>query len=189
MQLWQTQISTKDKKTKTKRNNVTWESESSTKLLYVQSHIPPHLQSFVHGSPTFLQKQRPEHPLSALYPHFVSSLHTSYTLGCVIQHDAKLFPCSFYPHSSGLRRFCIGINDRAQKNAAWYMALRKYCINESCVRGKFSSSRPDWAKSCRLHLFTSYLVDATWYIKQTNLSMMVFISLDNLHSWIIAQFY
>ena len=27
---------------KTKRNAVTWESESNIKLLYVQSHIPPH---------------------------------------------------------------------------------------------------------------------------------------------------
>ena len=68
-------------------------------------------------------------------------------------------------------------NDRAQKNAAWYMALRKCCINESCLRGKFSSCRPDWAKSCRLHLFISYLVDAAWCIKQRNL-LMVFISLS-----------
>ena len=72
---------------KTKRNNVTWESESSIKLLYVQSHIPPHLQSFVHGSPTFLQKERPEHRLSAFFPHFVSSLHTSYTLRHPAWHE------------------------------------------------------------------------------------------------------
>ena len=79
---------------KTKRNNVTWESESSIKLLYVKSHITPHLQSFVHGSPTFLQEQHPEHYLSALHSHFVGSLDVSDILGCVIQHRTKLFPFS-----------------------------------------------------------------------------------------------
>ena len=33
----------------------------------------------MHGSPIFLQEQRPKHPLSGLQPHFVSSLHTSET--------------------------------------------------------------------------------------------------------------
>ena len=80
---------------KTKRNNVTWESESSIKLLYVKSHITPHLpSSFVHGSPTFLQEQHPEHYLSALHSHFVGSLDVSDILGCVIQHRTKLFPFS-----------------------------------------------------------------------------------------------
>ena len=67
---------------KTKRNNVTWESESSIKLLYVKSHITPHLQSFVHGSPTFLHSQ------------FVGSLDVSDILGSVIQRRTKLFPFS-----------------------------------------------------------------------------------------------
>ena len=43
----------KTQKIKTKRKTVTWESKSSIGLLSVQSHIPPHLQSFVHGSITF----------------------------------------------------------------------------------------------------------------------------------------
>ena len=60
----------KTQKTKTKRNTVTWESKSSIKLIYVQSHIPSHLQISVHSSPIFLQEQRPEHPLSALHPDF-----------------------------------------------------------------------------------------------------------------------
>ena len=110
-------------------------SKSSIKLLYVQSHIPPHLQISVQGSPTFLQEQRPEHPLSALHPHFVCSLNASDTLGWVIQQATKLFPCLFHPHSSGLGRFCIGINDWVQTNAAWYMALRTCCFNESCAWG------------------------------------------------------
>ena len=108
----------KTQKTKTKRNTVTWESKSSIKLIYVQSHIPSHLQISVHGRPIFLQEQRPENPLSALHPDFVSSLHASETLGCIIQHATKLFPCLFHPHSSELGRFCIGINDWAQTNAA-----------------------------------------------------------------------
>ena len=145
---------------------MTWESESSIKLLYVQSHTQPHLQSFVHGSPTFLEEQRPEHPLSALHPHFVSSLHASDTLGCVIQQGTKSFLCLFYPHSSGLGRFCIGINDRDQTNAAWYTAMRTCCFHESCVGGKFSICQPHWAKCFRL-----YLVDSAWYIKQKNLSI------------------
>ena len=163
------------KKKKKKRNTVTWESKSNIKLLFVQPHIPPHLHGSVHSSPTFLQEQHIEHPLSTLYPYFVSSFHASGTLGCVIQHGMKLFPCLFHPHSSRIGRFCIGINNRAQTNAAWYTALRTRCFNESCVGSKFSSCRPYWVKSCRLHLFTSYLVDAAWYIKQTNLSM-VFLS-------------
>ena len=158
-----------------KRNTVTWESKSNIKLLFVQPHIPPHLHGSVHGSPTFLQEQHIEHPLSTLHPHFVSSFLASGTLGYVIQHGTKLFPCFFHPHWSRIGRFCIGINDRAQTNAAWYTALRTRCFNESCVRSKFSSCRLCWAKSCRLHLFTLYLVDAAWYIKQTNLSM-VFLS-------------
>ena len=79
-----------------------------------QSHIPPHLQSSMHGSPSFLQEQFPEHPLSALHAHLVSSLRASDTLCYVIQHDTKLLPCLFHPHSSGLGRFYIGINDWAQ---------------------------------------------------------------------------
>ena len=55
----------KTHKTKTKRNTVIWESKSSIKLLYVQSQISPHLHISVQGSSTFLQEQRPEHPLSA----------------------------------------------------------------------------------------------------------------------------
>ena len=43
----------KTQKIKTKRKTVTWESKSSIGLLSVQSHITPHLQSFVHGSKTF----------------------------------------------------------------------------------------------------------------------------------------
>ena len=129
-----------------------------------QSHIPPHLQRSMHGSPSFLQEQFPEHPLSALRAHLVSSLRASDTLCYVIQHDTKLLPCLFHPHSSGLGRFYIGINDWAQTNAAWYTALRTCCFSESCVGGKFSSCQPYWAKSCRRHLFTSYLVDAAWYI-------------------------
>ena len=143
------------------------------KLLYVQSQISPHLQSLLHGSPTFFQQQRPKHPLSALHPHFVSCLHAWDTLGCVIHHGMKLFPCFFHPHSSGLGWLCIGIKDRAETNAA----LKTCCFNESCVWGKFSSCWSYWAKSCGLHLFNSYSVDAAWYIKQANL-LMVFISLS-----------
>ena len=97
----------KKKKTKKKEHCVTWESKSSIKLLCVQSHIPPHLKISVQGSPTFLQEQHPEHPLSAWHPHFVSSLDASNTLGCVTQQANKLFPCLFHPHSSGLGRFYI----------------------------------------------------------------------------------
>ena len=93
------------------KGTLSWESKSSIKLFYVQSHIPPHLQSSVHGSPTLLQEQRPEHLLFALHPPFVSSLHASDTLGCVIQHGTKIFPCLLHRHSSGFGRFCIGIND------------------------------------------------------------------------------
>ena len=89
----------------------------------------------------------------------------------------KLFPCLFHTHSSGLGWFCIGINDRAQTNTAWYTVLKRCCFKESCVRGKFLSCQSYWAKSCYLHLFNSYLVDAAWYIKQTNL-FKVFISLS-----------
>ena len=128
----------------------------------------------MHGSPTFVQEQRPKHPL---YPHFMSSLHASDTLGFVIQHGTRLFPCLFHPHSSGLGRFCIGINDRAQTNTAWYTVLKRCCFKESCVRGKFLSCQSYWAKSYYLHLFNSYLVDAAWYIKQTN-PFKVFISLS-----------
>ena len=74
-------LNKRQKKNEKKRNTVTWVSKSSIKLLYVQSHIPPHLQISVQGSPTFLQEQRPEHPLSALHPHFVCSLNASDTLG------------------------------------------------------------------------------------------------------------
>ena len=102
---------------------------------------------------------------------------TSYTLGCVIQHGTKLFSCLFHAHLSGLGRFSIGINNWAQTNVAWYKALRTCCSNESCVGGKFSSCWSYWTKSCYLHLFTSYLGDPAWYIKQKNLSM-VFISLS-----------
>ena len=122
-----------------------------------------------------IQEQHPEHPLSALHQHFVSSLHTSDRFGCIIQHGTKLFPCLFHPHSFGLGRFCIGINEWTQTKAAWYTALRRCCFNESCVGSKFLSCWLQWAK--RYHLFTSYLVDVTWYIKQTNPSI-VFISLS-----------
>ena len=80
----------KTQKTKTKRKTVTWESKSSIGLLSVQSHITPHLQSFVHGSKTFWQEQRPDLSSSAIHPQFVSSLHTSDTLGCVIHGSENM---------------------------------------------------------------------------------------------------
>ena len=80
----------KTQKIKTKRKTVTWESKSSIGLLSVQSHITPHLQSFVHGSKTFWQEQRPDLSSSAIHPQFVSSLHTSDTLGCVIHGSENM---------------------------------------------------------------------------------------------------
>ena len=154
---------------KTKRKNATWESESSIKLLYVQSHTPPYLQSFVHGCPTFLQEQCPEHPLSDLYPHFVSFLHVLDTLGCVIQHGTKLFPCLFHPNSFGLGGFCVGFNDQAQTNAAWHTALRTCCFNESCVWGKFSSCRPYLAKP----VLCIYLLHI-WLMQYDTLNRQIF---------------
>ena len=58
MQLQQTLISTQEKA-------INLGVQISIELLYVQSHIPPRLQSPVHGSPMFLQEQRPEHSLAA----------------------------------------------------------------------------------------------------------------------------
>ena len=104
------------KKWKKKRNTVTSQSESSIRLLSVQSHIPPHLQRSVLGSPTFQQEQRLELPLFALHRQFMSSLHASDTLSCVIWHGTKLFPCLFHSSPSGLRRVCIGTNDWTQTN-------------------------------------------------------------------------
>ena len=107
-----------------------------------------------------------------------------------LRHSASHEIISFFhPHLSWLGGFCIGIIDWAQPNAAWYMALGTCCFNEYCVRGKFLSCRLYWGKSCHLHLFTSYLVDAAWYIKQTNLSMvfsslsMITTAVELLHSY------
>ena len=63
------------------------------------------------------------------YIYILSAPYTPQdTLGCVIQHGKKLFVCLFHPRSSGLGRFCIGINDQDQTNTAWtrlweYVAL------------------------------------------------------------------
>ena len=153
------------------KGTLSWESKSSIKLFYVQSHIPPHLQSSVHGSPSLLQEQRPEHLLFALHSPFVSSLHgLRYTrLRYPAWHEniSLLAPSSFiwiwkvlhwYQRFVLSKQFLIHGSDN--------MLLQR-----NLGRGKFSSCRPYWAKICHLHLFTSCLVDAAWYIKQTNLSM------------------